>query len=123
MDKLSTELDAKITNYLLDSTPALSAFSKVSKYYRKVVEPYLYKNIVLKEYHDHTLKRLFFTLLDRKNLALHIQSVTIVENIPRYHSQSDDEDEDGTETLKQKEAINLGLWDHSGAIQRAIGDV
>jgi len=47
MNKLSTELDAKIASFLDSEASSLSALSKVSKYYRPVAEPFLYREIVL----------------------------------------------------------------------------
>ena len=109
MDKLSTELDTKIATFL--DTRSLSAFSKVSKYYRSVAEPILYKDIVLKEYDEYTLKRLFLTLLARKELALHILSMTVVEHGGVEQSR------------EQKEKNNMDLWANTSAIQKTIADV
>lgn len=78
LDKLSTELDTTIAKHL--DKAALSTFSKTSKYYRSVAEPYLYKDVLLRGYDECTLKRLFFTLLDRKELAQHIRNMTIVDH-------------------------------------------
>jgi len=109
MDKLSTELDTKIATFL--DTRSLSSFSKVSKYYRSVAESILYKDIVLKDYDEYTLKRLFLTLLARKELALYILSMTVVEHGGIEQSR------------EQKEKNNMDLWAYANAIQETIADV
>jgi hypothetical protein len=72
------ELDSMILDFISSDTQALSALSKVLKHYRALAEPYLYKKIVLNQHDEHGLMRLFFTLLARKDLALHILSFTLV---------------------------------------------
>jgi hypothetical protein len=82
--------------------------SKVSKHYRALAEPYLYKNIVLKQYDEHGLMRLFFTLLARKDLALHILSLTLVPS-PRMQLSTEQENE------------NLAdLWKYTNAAQEVL---
>jgi hypothetical protein len=80
MDKLSTELDSKIANCIVGDTQALSAFSKVNKYYRMVAEPHLYKDLTFHASEYVPLVRLLLTLFHRKELALHICSAQLHEN-------------------------------------------
>ncbi|KAF2823309.1 hypothetical protein CC86DRAFT_409229 [Ophiobolus disseminans] len=46
-NKLSNELDSNIAGFPDGDKHALSAFSQVSKYYRKIAEPYLYRHVSL----------------------------------------------------------------------------
>jgi hypothetical protein len=108
LDRLPTELDSRILGFLSGNMQALSAFSKVSKYYHSLAEEHLYKHIVLKEYDYHGLKRLFITLLARKSLALHILSFTI---IPSHHKLL---------SKKQKDENNADLWKYTSAVHEVL---
>lgn len=110
LSALSTELDTKIVLYLANDTPALSAFSKISKYYRGVAEPYLYKDIVLIDQDDHTIKQLFCTLLARTQLAHQIRSITVQK--PKRNI-----------IAKDGERIDADLWKSVGAIQSTMNDI
>ncbi|KAF2823580.1 hypothetical protein CC86DRAFT_409484 [Ophiobolus disseminans] len=83
---LSTELDTTIVSFL--DTPALNAFSKISKYYRS---------------------RIFFTLLSRKELALHILSIRVEADAFRAR-----------ESGAQEERNSIDLWNYASAIQGTI---
>jgi hypothetical protein len=105
MNKLSTELDSKIANCLDGDTQALSAFSKVNKYYRIVAEPYLYKDLVFHPDDDVPLKRLLLTLLHRKELALHISSVRLDDNVGSLPI-----------TDAKRTSLNNDVWAHTSAV-------
>jgi hypothetical protein len=77
--KFSTELDSKITGFLLDDTPSLSACSRVSKYHRVIAEPHLYKDIVFKHYQNYEIRSLSITRLDPPSVALHIKRFTLAD--------------------------------------------
>jgi hypothetical protein len=80
MDKLSTEFDSKIANCLVGDTQALSAFSKVNKHCRMVAEPCLCKGFVFKVSEYVPLVQMLLTLVHRKELALHISSIQLLED-------------------------------------------
>ncbi|KAF2254714.1 hypothetical protein BU26DRAFT_514575 [Trematosphaeria pertusa] len=77
MDKLSTELDANIAECLSGDAQALSALSRVSKYYKAVAEPFLYEEIAIADSRHSAIKSLLLTLLNRNGLALRIKSFSL----------------------------------------------
>lgn len=85
--KLSTELDSKIAGFYLGDTQALSALSKVSKYYRAITEPFLYAEIKTSIYDRYRMQDLLFTVMDREDLALYIKNVKISGD---WHEQYDE---------------------------------
>jgi hypothetical protein len=72
---LSTELDEHIVHQLRQSD--LHSISLTSKYYRALAEPQLYKEIRLCIQDNSGILWLFLILLDRKELAQHIQTFTL----------------------------------------------
>jgi hypothetical protein len=110
LSKLSTELDATICNHLEGDQQTLSTFSRVSKYYRTIAEPNLYKNVNLKENDEYGLMRLSFTLVTRRALAQHVSSFTFME-CRRSKMIS----------TEQRSLIESGFRDHIGAIQEILG--
>jgi hypothetical protein len=77
MSALSTEIDEHVIQYL--SHADLHNLSLVSKYYRALAEPHMYRHFVFRGNHAHTMFLLFFAILARKDLALHIKSFTLEE--------------------------------------------
>jgi len=116
LQKLSTELDGQIASCLVGDTKALSAFSKTNKYYRGIAEPYLYTNIEVYESELERPLRLLFTLLDRKDLALHIKSLSYV---PAEHWSSHDAD------IKPptRKKLQSDVWKYAHAIQEVLDEV
>jgi hypothetical protein len=82
LKSLPTELDIKIVEALCPTNDrkALSALSRTSKYYRKLVEPMLYRDLTLRAVDNIQIKRLFLTLLVREDLPLHIRSFTLSDS-------------------------------------------
>lgn len=78
---LSTELDTKIIEYMQPDRSALEAMSRVSKYYRGIAEPFLYRDLTFRAVHEIQIKRLLLTLLDRPELALFIRSFTLSDHL------------------------------------------
>lgn len=70
LEVLPTEVDENIIRRL--SKPELDSLSRTSRYYRNLTEPFLYKDLTFSTHHDHKIKRLFLTILERKELAVHI---------------------------------------------------
>ncbi|KAI4653392.1 hypothetical protein J4E93_001158 [Alternaria ventricosa] len=116
LQKLSTELDGHIASCLVGNTKALSAFSKTNKYYRGIAEPYLYTNVEVYESDLERPLRLLFTLLDRKELALHIKSLSYV---PAQHGSSHDAD---IKPSTRKE-LQSDVWKYTYAIQEVLDEV
>ncbi|KAI4912062.1 hypothetical protein J4E90_006882 [Alternaria incomplexa] len=114
LQKLSTELDGQIASSLLGDTKALSAFSKTNKYYRGIAEPYLFKNIEVAANDVETSLRLLFTLLDRKELALYIGSLTYTQPVRRQEVTN--------RSLKQ-EKLRSDVWKYKTAIQDRMDEV
>jgi hypothetical protein len=82
LESLPTELDIKITEALCPTIDrqALGALSRTSKYYRKLVEPMLYRGLTLRAVDSIQIKRLFLTLLVREDLSQHIRSFTLFDS-------------------------------------------
>lgn len=95
LDKLSTELNAKITTYLVGDIKSLSALSKTSKYYRTVAEPHLYKEVAFNNQETWQIWCLLRTIIDRGNVALYIKSLALK-----------DPSRDGAESPEDRAAIN-----------------
>jgi hypothetical protein len=64
---LPTELDEQIIRYL--NTADTARLSCVSKYYRRVAEPYLYDSIELCSHDCNRIKLLLLALIRRKDLG------------------------------------------------------
>jgi hypothetical protein len=82
LKSLPTELDIKIIEALCptNARKALSALSRTSKYYRKLVEPMLYRDLTFQVVDNIQIKRLFLTLLVREDLPQHIRSLTLSDS-------------------------------------------
>jgi len=115
LQKLSTELDGHIASCLVSDTKALSAFSKTNKYYRGIAEPYLYTNIEVYESELERPLRLLFTLLERKELALHIKSLSYV---PAQHGPF--QDADIGPAVRKK--LQSDVWKYTHAIQVVLDE-
>ncbi|EMD89711.1 hypothetical protein COCC4DRAFT_125459 [Bipolaris maydis ATCC 48331] len=76
--KLSTELDTKILEYLHDDRSSLSAMSMVSKYFRRITEPILYRDLCFPQMTTNQMKKLLTIVLSRPQLAKHVRSLTMV---------------------------------------------
>jgi hypothetical protein len=72
LNDLPTELDKHILEHLhsLD----LSRMICISRYYRGISEPLLYKSIYIASNHHDRIKKLLFTLLRRKDLQAAIRT-------------------------------------------------
>ena len=77
MDRLSTELDEKIIQYLVGKEA--SALSMTSKYYRPLAERQLYRVLTFSTKECADLMLLLETLLDRQGLARHVRSFTLTD--------------------------------------------
>jgi hypothetical protein len=78
LNKLSTKLDEDIVQRL--ARPGLDALSRTSKYYRSLMEPYLYKDLVFSKHQAYEIQCLFLTILGRNELAKHIRSFTMTKD-------------------------------------------
>jgi hypothetical protein len=82
LKSLPTELDIKIIEVLCltNDQKALSALSRTSKYYHKLVEPMLYRDLTFQAVDSIQIKRLFLTLLVREDLPQHIRSFILSDS-------------------------------------------
>ncbi|KAG9189825.1 aspartyl-tRNA synthetase [Alternaria panax] len=71
-----TELDIPILESLHDGQSALNAISTANKYFRGVAKPILYRDLDFSKATYLQTSRLLMTVLDRRELAKHIPSVT-----------------------------------------------
>ncbi|XP_014559201.1 hypothetical protein COCVIDRAFT_24478 [Bipolaris victoriae FI3] len=99
--KLSTELDTKILEYLHDDRPSLTAMSMVSKYFRRITEPILYRDLCFPEMTTIQMKQLLTIVLLRPQLAKHVRSFTMV---PKRRNPLDRTD--NTPSKEEMEAWN-----------------
>lgn len=115
LKSLPTELDIKIIEDLCPTNDrkALSALFRTSKYYRKLVETMLYRDLTLLAVDDIQIKRLFLTLLVRENLPQHIRSFTLCSNDPL------DNPDRHRYTLAPDELAD-DLWKHDELIKSAV---
>lgn len=74
---LPRELQDEIADNLTDDLKSLSSLSQVSRQFRAVAEPFLYKRIVLDRRFSFKRELLLCTLLDRNELALHIETMVV----------------------------------------------
>jgi hypothetical protein len=72
---MPTEMDERILSYLARTD--LNTMSKVSKYYREIAEPLLYRIITLSDNRSINIRPLPLTLLSRSDLALHIRLLLV----------------------------------------------
>lgn len=72
---LATELDTRIISFLDQSS--LSKMSRVSRYYRRIAVPHLYKHIRFVNYNWVAIKWLSLVLAFQPALAMHIKSFTL----------------------------------------------
>jgi len=86
LSELPTELDAKIIEFLhaADDRQAVSSMSRVSKYYRQLAEPFLYRDLVFRAADEIRIKRLLITLLVETELAKHIRSFSLSDHRPLH---------------------------------------
>jgi hypothetical protein len=80
LQALPTELDIRIVEYL--ATRDASRLSRTSKYYRRVAEPIFYKDVVFTNRQDDLIKRFLIILLDRDDMRLHVESLTLYDSGP-----------------------------------------
>ncbi|KAF2651245.1 hypothetical protein K491DRAFT_682343 [Lophiostoma macrostomum CBS 122681] len=110
---LSTELDTCIIELLVADRQALTALCLVSRYYREISEPFLYRDITFGTSDDVGIKLLFLTLLQRKELAGHISTFTLVPSESRIqvpgHSNARD--------------LSHEIWRDLGRIHQTIHDI
>ncbi|KAG9194014.1 hypothetical protein G6011_04049 [Alternaria panax] len=118
LQKLSTELDINIINRL--DAPDLSSISCISKYYRRISEPLLYREIGIGSDSHDRIKQLLLTFISRKDLRKLIQRFHLLHaddhnrDLPQHHpSIWFPEDRDG-------DALYHRLWAHVVGIQEAM---
>jgi hypothetical protein len=75
LSSLSTELDDRILDFL--DHDALNAVSKVSKYYRAIAEPHLYRSLLFSDNQVKAIHALFLTLISCPDLATHIRLISV----------------------------------------------
>ncbi|KAF2651246.1 hypothetical protein K491DRAFT_720033 [Lophiostoma macrostomum CBS 122681] len=75
---LSTELDTRVIELLNGNHKALDAMSRVSKYYRGLSEPFLYRKLKFSTNSERRIHCLFLTILSRKDLAKHIKIFKLI---------------------------------------------
>lgn len=80
LSAIPTELDERIFDYL--KRKELSAVSKVSKYYRRIAEPHLYRELRFVGYRNVNAHLLLLTLLSRNDLAVHIKRLAVEKDSP-----------------------------------------
>jgi len=113
LGELSTELDSNIAAHLVGDTQTLSAFSKVSKYYRNIVESYLYHVITFHDLDTYYIRCLLVTILDCPSVGLHIRRF----NIGHDSHMRREADMDAESVLRKK------LWDKANQIRDRIDQV
>jgi hypothetical protein len=97
LSALPTELDEMIIQQL--SQRALHNLTLTSKYYRSLVEPYPYRNIKLYESDPRYVKRLLLSIINRRDLSRHIQSLELVSKndmFVKYNASSTSTDEENS---------------------------
>jgi hypothetical protein len=111
---LSTELDTKITTHLQGHLDALETMSRVSKYYRGLAEPFLYRDLAFRVVDEVRIKCLLMTLLDRPALAEYIRTFAIAGWIlrPSYGINPS--------YWKTLNALASRLWTYNNAIGKAV---
>jgi len=72
LSHLSTEIDEMIMQYLPHQ--ALHNLTLTNKYYRKIAELYLYRNVQVRSPNILSVPRLLLTLISRRELSQHIRS-------------------------------------------------
>lgn len=72
---IPTELDKHILSYLQHDS--LNAISKVSKYYRGIAEPYLYRNLKFDGQKDSRIRWLVLTLVARPDVAKNVKTLKV----------------------------------------------
>jgi hypothetical protein len=77
MNKLPIEIHLDILWRL--EKDGLHAMSRVSKYYREIAEPIIYRDLVFDSDHYFRIGMLFLTILDRPDPALLIKSVRLID--------------------------------------------
>jgi hypothetical protein len=97
MKFISTELDENIIGHLPQA--AFNSVSKVSRYYRKLAEPYLYRDLVFSIHQHISISELLTAILDRRELSLHTRSLTLT-NADHVESEMEISDESRASYLK-----------------------
>lgn len=117
MSTLSTELDTKIAEYLAadEARDSLGCLSRVSKYYRNLMEPVLYRHLSFSVYDtwcNYRIVYLLFTLLDRNELAKHIKSFMLISEPAEFCFPN-----------KLVPDIADKLWSYASLIQSKIREI
>ncbi|KAF2108791.1 hypothetical protein BDV96DRAFT_605236 [Lophiotrema nucula] len=110
MLKLSSELDGRILSFLEGDRSALNSLSRVSKYYRGLAIPYLYKNLHFDTAQEDRIHYLLFTLLENPELALHVKTFAL-NTAPTLPPD------------KKNTAYYAELWDSVNCIRHTINDL
>ncbi|KAJ8108607.1 hypothetical protein OPT61_g8058 [Boeremia exigua] len=106
LSALPTELHIQIAQYL--QSTELSSVSKVSRYYRVIAEPHLYRYICIPAKQDVCARKLLLTLISRPDLATHVNGLEI---------------EQGSHLAKRIKASFLLLENALASVQAAIASV
>lgn len=117
LSALPTEVDDIIIEFLgaSDDRKALSSLSCVSKYYRGLVEPVLYRDLKFQAAEEVPMKQLLLTLLSRTDLAKHIESFTLSET-PRTVNI-------GERWIHGRNKLAKDLWRQVQSIETAVKEV
>lgn len=107
---LPTELDSHVLSFL--EIPELSAMSMVSKTYRRVAEPYLYRQLICSTESPLSVRWLLITMIQRPELAAYIRSITL-----------DQSTFSGKRTCEKAEKAAGCLEGYCQAIQMIIYDI
>jgi hypothetical protein len=111
------EIDEMVLGYL--PTPSLNALSMTSKYYRTIAEPHLHKNIVFAPGDTYGILNLLFSLLNRRELAQHIRSFTMLKEDP----DDDESDADIDPKRSVVEALHSNVWMFVPKIKELIDEL
>ncbi|KAF1842265.1 uncharacterized protein K460DRAFT_409681 [Cucurbitaria berberidis CBS 394.84] len=76
LSTIPPELGGEIARFM--DHDALNNLSKVSKYYRSIAEPFLYRNLEFRGRQDTNIRWLFLTIVSRPGLAAHIRSFKLI---------------------------------------------
>ncbi|CAA9965435.1 hypothetical protein PTMSG1_08794 [Pyrenophora teres f. maculata] len=120
--RLSTELDAHIVEYCdFESQLALCS---VSKYWRGLAEPDLYRNLRFKVDEYEQTELLLLTLLKRQDLARYIKSFHVTPSIISEHDSSKERmSKEAEQRERQRLVIYEKSWDLLPKMQQIIRTV
>jgi hypothetical protein len=78
----------------------MSSFSRTSKYYHDLADPFLYRDLDFRACDELQIKQLLITLLDKPDLAKHISSFTLIAHCrPTDHDANSNRETESTATV------------------------